>query len=214
MHLAALYSGVIVQGAVVTLELTIVSTVLSFLLGTAGALGRLYGPAWLRIAITAYVELIRGLPPILQLFIIYFGLTQFGLDLPPFTAALVWLVVYGTGYAIEVFRAGIQAVAEGQSEAATAMGMGFLSALRKVVMPQAFVLMLPPLTNFVIVQLKNTTLVYFIGVADIMYQAQLGADATEQPGTLYALAAAVYLVLNGGLSRFAARLERKAAAYR
>lgn len=214
MHLAALYGGVILQGAIVTLELTIVSTALSFVLGIAGALGRLYGPLWLRVAIMAYVELIRGLPPILQLFIIYFGLTQFGIDLPPFTAALVWLVIYGTGYAVEVFRAGIQGVADGQREAATAVGMGFFSALRKVVMPQAFVLMLPPLTNFVIVQLKNTTLVYFIGVADIMYQAQLGADATEQPGTLYALAAAVYLILNGGLSRFAARLERKAAAYR
>ncbi|MDA8344760.1 MAG: amino acid ABC transporter permease [Thermaerobacter sp.] len=214
MHLAWLYAGVILQGAVVTLELTVVSTVLSFILGIFGALGRIYGPPWLRTAILAYVELIRGLPPILQLFIIFFGLTQFGIDLPPFTAAMIWLVIYGTGYAIEVFRAGIQAVADGQREAATAVGMGFLSTLRKVVMPQAFVLMLPPLTNFVIIQLKNTTLVYFIGVADIMYQAQLGADATEQPGTLYALAAVAYLIMNGTLSRIAAHLERKAAAYR
>lgn len=208
------YLGVFFQGAVVTIELTALGVVLSLIFGVLLAIGRLYGRPWLKALISVYVEIIRGLPAILQLFIIYFGLTQFGVDLQPFTAAVIWLVLYGTGYAVEIFRAGIEGVHFGQSEAATALGMSRFTAMRRIILPQAAVLMLPPLTSFLVLQLKNTTLVFFIGVADIMYQANLGADATSNPGILYPLAALFYLAMNIPLGRFGSFLERRAAAYR
>lgn len=214
MALVGLYSGAILQGAVVTIELTVIATVLSLVIGVLCALGRLYGGRLIDRAVIGYVELVRGLPQILQLFIIFFGLTQFGIDLSPFEAALIWLVIYGGAYATEIFRAGIGGVPEGQREAAAALGMSSSATLRKIVLPQAVVLMLPPLTSFLVLQLKNTTLVYLVGVTDIMYEARQGADATEQPGTLYLMAAFAYVVMNGALARLGGFLERRAAAYR
>lgn len=213
MTIVSEYVGVFLQGAVVTIELTVAGTVLSLALGIILATIRLYGPGWLKTLIMGYVEIIRGLPPILQLFIIYFGLTQFGVDLDPFTAAIIWLVLYGTGYAVEIFRAGIEGVHFGQTEAAVALGMTRFTMMRRIILPQAAVKMLPPLTSFLILQLKNTTLVFFVGVADIMYQANLGADATSNPGILYPLAALFYLAMNIPLGRFGSYLERRAAAY-
>ena len=214
MHVAWLYLGPFLQGTVVTLELTVVSTVVALVAGILGALGMIHGGKILRAVLVVYVELVRGLPPILQLFIIFFGLTQFGVQLDAFSAALIWLMVYGAGYAIEVFRAGIQDVAEGQWEAARSVGMGYFTTLRKIILPQAFALMMPELTNFTVLQLKNTTFVFFIGVADIMYQAQQGAASTEQPQVMFVMAALFYLVLNGGISRIAALVERRLTAYR
>lgn len=213
-HLVSLYSGSMALGAVTAIKLTVVATVIALAIGILGAIGRLYGRWPIRAIITGYVELIRGLPPILQLFVIFFGLTQFGIDLQPFFAASIWLVIYGGGYSIEIFRAGIASVPEGQREAAAALGMSWFAMMRKIVLPQAFALMLPPLTSFLILQLKNTTLVYFIGVTDVMYQARLGADATEQAAIMYSMAAVIYIIINVPLSRLGSRLERRAAAYR
>jgi His/Glu/Gln/Arg/opine family amino acid ABC transporter permease subunit len=214
MHFVALYWGQFAQGGVVDVELTAIAVAVSLVAGILGAVGRLFGGRWLGAAIAAYVEIIRGLPPILQLFIIFFGLTQFGLDLAPFTAGLLWLAMYGAGYAVEIFRAGILAIHEGQQEAAEALGMNRWEALRAIILPQAWVVMLPSLTSFLVLQLKNTTLLYLIGVSDIMYQAQVGSSATSQPGIFYGMAAVAYLILNLGISRVGGYLERRTAAYR
>ncbi|MCL6453998.1 MAG: ABC transporter permease subunit [Alicyclobacillus sp.] len=102
----------------------------------------------------------------------------------------------------------------GQREAATALGLGRWLALRKVIVPQAFALMLPAITSFVVLQLKNTTLLYLVGYADIMYEARLGKDATSAPGVMYLMAAVLYLVMSLVIGRLGDRAERRAAAYR
>ncbi len=209
-----LYTVEMVHGAVLTVELAAGGTAVSLAVGAVAAVGRLYGPRPLRAAITGYVELVRGLPAILQLFVLYFGLTQFGVDLSSFTAAFVWMCFYGTGYAIEIFRAGLSAVAEGQQEAAAALGLGRVTAFRRVILPQAYATMLPPLTNFVVLELKNTTLVYFVGVHEIMFQARLGAGNSGNPLAIYLIAAAIYVVLNGTIGRVGAILERRTALAR
>ena len=214
MHVVILYLGVLLQGGMRDVELTIVSSILALMLGALGAIGRLYGGRIIGGAIYWYVELIRGLPPILQLFVLFFGLSQFGIDLNPLSAAIIWLVAYGAGYAVEVFRAGIMDVAEGQHEAATALGLDRKITMRKIIIPQAFVAMLPNLTTLIVLQLKNTTLLYLIGYADMMYQARLGADATAQPGPLYVVVAIEYLVLSAIISRIGSSMEKRAAAYR
>lgn len=206
-----LYAQEMVRGAVVTLELTAVGAVVSLAAGSVLAAGRLYGPRVLRSVIAGYVELVRGLPAILQLFVLYFGLTQFGFALSSLTAALIWMCFYGTGYAIEIFRAGLCAVPDGQHEASAALGLGRVQAFRCVVLPQAYSLMLPPLTNFVVLELKNTTLVYFVGVHEVMFEARLGAGNSGNPLAIYLIAAAIYVVLNVGLGRLGALLERRAA---
>lgn len=201
-------------GASRDIMLTVVTSVASLLLGVAGAMARLYGGRLLGGVVYWYVELIRGIPAILQLFLIFFGLTQFGIDLSPLSAAVIWLVAYGTGYAVEIFRAGIMEVPPGQREAAQALGLSSAKILRKIIVPQAWVSMLPNLTSFIVLQLKNTTLLYLIGYADIMYQAKLGIGSTSRPGVLYLMAAAVYLVIALVIAWLGLRMERRAAAYR
>ncbi len=213
MRIMAEYVGPLLHGAGVTLQLLLVGGGVALVLGLALALLRWYGPWPVRGVITGYIELMRGLPPILQLFIIYFGLEQVGIYFSAYGAALWWLLLLGGGYAAEVFRGGLESVAPGQKEAAAALGMGSGTILRQVILPQAVGAMLAPLTNFVVVQLKNTTLVYFIGVADIMYQARLGVGATSQPAPLYGLAALFYIVMTLGLTRLGAMLERRVQAY-
>lgn len=214
MHLVGLYFSPIAIGAIKDFILTIISTLLSFVLGILFAAGRLYAHPLIKMVIGWYVELIRGLPAILQLFIIFFGLTQIGINLSPLTAGLVWLVAYGTGYGVEIFRSGIMDVAEGQREAASALGLNWWVTMRKIIVPQAFAVMLPAITSFVVTQLKNTTLLYLVGYEDIMYQSRLGADATEAPGTLYLMAAVAYLIMSLVIGFIGNRMEKRAAAYR
>lgn len=214
MNVILQYLGVMLSGAVTTVELLLVGGGLSLVLGLVLALLRLYSPKPIRALVGLYIELMRGLPPILQLFIIYFGFNQFGIYFSAFTAAVIWILSLGGGYAAEIFRAGIAGVATGQWEAAEALGMRPWTTLFRVILPQAVASMLPPLTNFLVVQLKNTTLVYFIGVPDIMYQARLGVGATSQPAPLYAAAAIIYIVMTLLITRFGGFLERRVAIYR
>lgn len=214
MRVATLYIGVLLESGLKDVWLTVLSSMLALILGSLGAIGRLYGGKIIGGIIYWYVELIRGLPPILQLFLIFFGLSQFGIDMSPLSAAIIWLVAYGTGYTVEVFRAGMMDVSEGQYEAATALGLDASTTLRKIILPQAFAAMLPNLTTIIVLQLKNTTLLYLIGYADMMYQARLGADATSQPGPLYIIVALEYLILSAGISRIGNSMEKRAAAYR
>ena len=206
-----LYTREMLDGAVVTLELAIGGSVVSLVVGAIGAIGRIYGPKPLKALIYGYVELIRGLPAILQLFILYFGLTQFGLDIPAYWAAFLWMCLYGIGYAIEIYRAGLQSVHMGQHEATAALGLTRTDAMRKVIIPQAWVAMLPALTSFVVLELKNTTLVYFIGVEDIMFHARLGVSNSGQPLAIYGIAALMYIVMNGAIGRVGGHLEKRAA---
>ena len=196
------------HGAVLTVELAAGGVGVSLVLGALGGLARSRGPRWLRWLIVGYVELVRGLPQILQLFILYFGLTQFGINLSPFTAGFIWMCFYGTGYAIEIFRAGIGGVHPGQLEASTALGLSRFQSFRRVVLPQAVARMVPPLTTFVILELKNTTLLYIIGVPEIMYHANLLAS-NSQPLNIYLIAVGFYLVMNMTLGRLGAYVEDK-----
>ncbi len=206
---AGFYANEMLHGAVITLELTAGAFAVSLTAAAVLALVRVHGPKVLRAVVLGYVELVRGLPAILQLFVIYFGLAQFGFDLSAFTAAFVWMCFYGTGYAIEIFRAGIEAVPAGQTEAGTALGLGSIALNTRIVVPQAVAVMLPPLVNFLILELKSTTIVYIVGLHDIMFQARLGAANSGQPLTIYLIAAGFYIVMNVALGRVGALFERR-----
>lgn len=213
MHVIFLYLGALIDGGLKDVAVTVVSGAIALILGVLGALGRLYGGKVISTIVYWYVEVIRGLPAILQLFLIFLGLTQFGVNLSPLTAGMIWLVAYGTGYMVEVFRASIMEVGAGQHEAAAALGLDQRSSMRLVIIPQALVSMLPNLTTMMVLQLKNTTLLYLVGFADMTYQARLGADATSDPGPLYLVVAIEYLILAAIIGYFGRRMERRVAWY-
>ena len=214
LHIAALYTGSIARGAGVTVRLTVVGTAIGLGIGVFGAAARLRDRGVANAVATAYVELIRGTPQILQLFIIFFGLSQFRINLSPGGAALLWLSLYGGGYGTEVLRAGLQSVEHGQHEAAAALGLSPARTMLRVILPQAVAVVLPALTNFLVLQLKAASLLFTIGVAGIMYEAQLGVNTTTHPGVLFGMAALAFIIINVPLSRLGMYLERRVAAYR
>lgn len=196
------------------MRLTLLGTLLALAIGLLAAPGRLRPRTWLGRAVSAYVEVIRGTPQILQLFVIFFGLSQFRLNLSPGAAAVVWLALFGGAYGAEVFRAGLASVERGQHEAAAALGLTPWQAMRRVVIPQAVAVIIPTLITFLVLQLKAASLLFTIGVAGIMYEARLGVNTTNRPGVLYAMAALAFVLLNLPLARLGTYLERRVAAYR
>jgi His/Glu/Gln/Arg/opine family amino acid ABC transporter permease subunit len=204
MELIDLYSKYLpsfLKGLVVTLELTVTSTIVSVVLGLVGAFGRLSTRRVVRAASGFYVEIVRATPLLLQLFLVYFSLTEFGIVLSGFTAATMALGLFGGAFLTEIFRGGIQGVDRGQVEAALAMGMSDRQVMRKIVLPQAIRLVLPPLANQAIITLKNTSIVVTIAVPDLMYAAYNAASITYRSVEFYALAGVIYLAICYPLSR-------------
>jgi polar amino acid transport system permease protein len=203
------YGPYIAKGALVTLELTAAAMAVAIPLGLVCALMLLSGRRLLALPARIYVEIIRGTPAIVVLFLIYFGLPNIGIILSPFMGATVALGVLGGAFCAELFRAGIQGVPRGQVEAAHALGMGYRTTMRRVVLPQAARLVLPPLTNTSIQMLKDTSLVVTIGVADITFRAYNVATATFQAMPIYLIAAVIYLAMAYPLSLAVRMLERR-----
>jgi His/Glu/Gln/Arg/opine family amino acid ABC transporter permease subunit len=209
--LAQHYFPYILRGAIVTLELTAVALAGSVVLGLLLAIARLTHNAWLRGIAGVYIELIRAAPALLQLFIIYFGLTTFGIRLAPFAAAALTLGLIGGAYAAEVFRAGIEGVDRGQFEAARSLGMPAPLAMRRVILPQAAMLILPPFTNFVIAMIKDTSLALTIAVPEIMYRSYDAASQSFRSLQIYAMAGIIYVAICLPLAQLAKALERRKA---
>lgn len=209
--LAARYFPYILRGAIVTIELTLVALAGSIAIGLLVALARMRPSRWTRAPALVYIEIIRATPALLQLFLIYFGLTSFGIRLAPFTAAAVTLSVIGGAYAAEVFRAGIEAVDKGQYEAARSLGMPASLAMRRIILPQAAILVLPPFTNFVIALVKDTSLALTIAVPEIMYRSYDAASQSFRSLEIYAMAGVIYIAICLPLSQFAQNLERRRA---
>ena len=147
IDLAYRYFPYILRGAVVTLELTALALIGSVLIGLVVTLARMSPTRWLRGPAVVYIELIRATPALLQLFVVYFGLTAFDIRLDPFSAASLTLAVIGGAYAAEVFRAGIEAVDRGQYEAARSLGMPAALAMRRIILPNTGALTLPPVAR-------------------------------------------------------------------
>jgi polar amino acid transport system permease protein/cystine transport system permease protein len=167
----------------------------------------------LRILAIAYTEFFRGTPALVQLFVIYFGFPDVGFQPSPFQAAIIGLGLNGSAYLSEIYRAGIESIHRGQMEAALSLGMTPLRAMQYIVLPQALRTMLPPITNFAIVLLKDTAIVFAVGVVEIMALARNLVTETLQSAAVYLIAGALYLCMTIPMARFAARLERQRQAW-
>ncbi len=199
-----------VEAAGVTLILSILSMAIAIPLGMGLAVARLYGNRVVSRLAEAYVELYRGTPVLLQLYVIYYGLADI-IKLDAFSAAILGLGMNYAAYEAEVYRAGIQAVPRGQMEAAVSLGMQTPMALRRVVLPQAFRLALPSVTNDFIALLKDSSLVSVITVVELTKRMTIVAVDVRSwmiPGALCAL---LYFIMSYPLSLFARRLEARLA---
>jgi polar amino acid transport system permease protein len=200
---------ILAQGLRLTVLVTAGSLVLSTLLGLVWALMRVSGNRALSGIAKAVVNVIRGIPIIVQLFYIYFVLPDFGISLSAVQAAIIGLGVAYSAYHSENFRAGIEAVDHGQIEAAQSIGMGWWLTMRRAILPQAFKIVLPPYGNIMIMMLKDSSQASTITVAELALQGRLIASSTFQNTTVFTLVAALYLCMSLPLIWIVSRLETK-----
>lgn len=195
------------KGVRVTLELTGASLVVAVVFGFLLALARLSKLRVLDFVATAYVEIVRAVPVLIILFICYYSLAQAGLKLSGPVAAVVGLGgFYATLYG-EIFRGAIMGVDRGQKEAAAALGMPGSLTMRKIILPQAFFIILPPATNQLSNLIKDTSLVFTIAVADLMFQANAASANNFLPLDMLLLAGVIYFLFYLILSKLLARWE-------
>jgi polar amino acid transport system substrate-binding protein len=205
------YVRLLLLAAWTTVKLSFLSMPLAMLLGLIVAIGRLYGPAWVRWPLEAYVEILRGTPLLLQLFVIYYVMPQFtGVGLPEFWAGVLGLAINYSAYEAENYRAGLLAIPRGQMEAALSLGMSTPTALRRIVVPQAVRIVIPPVTNDFIALFKDTSVCSMIAVTELtgMYRFlfQSHPRLMLEFGLMTAL---LYLLMSYPLSLVARRMETR-----
>jgi polar amino acid transport system substrate-binding protein len=203
------YARLLLRAAWTTVKLSFASMPLAMLLGLIVAIGRLYGPVWIRVPFEVYVELLRGTPLLLQLFVIYYVLPQFtGIMIPEFWAGVLGLAINYSAYEAENYRAGLLAIPRGQMEAALSLGMSTPTALRRVIVPQAVRIVIPPVTNDFIALFKDTSVCSMIAVTELtgMYRFlfQSHPRLMLEFGLMTAL---LYLLMSYPLSLVARRME-------
>ena len=184
------------SGVGITLLLSVVSGVTSLLAGLIVALLRLYGARPLRLAVVLYIDSMRAIPVLVVLVWSFFALPILtGLTMPPFVAALVGLTVHLAAYAAEIVRAGVESVRPGQTRAALALGMSRAQIVRRIILPQAIVRMLPAFGSLLSITIKDTAIASVIAVPELMRQSETLAGQSFQPIEVYTFAMLVYFVI-------------------
>jgi polar amino acid transport system permease protein len=192
----AVFMTGLLEGTRITIMVALAGSALAVAAGLTAGLARLYGPAPIRWLAATYVEVFRGTSALVQLFWLFFVLPQFGLSLEPFTVAVLGLGLNVGAYGSEVVRGAIQAVPRGQWEASTALNMTRPQMLRRIILPQAFVAMVPPWGNLFIELLKATALVSLITLGDLAFRAQQMNQTTMRTIPIFTLVLLIYLALS------------------
>ena len=200
---SALYKALpsLLVGATVTLRITSLSIVLGLGIGIIAGLARVWPNAALRAVAGAYIELVRGTPLLVQIFLVYFGLPALGLNLDPFLAGVIAMGINSGAYVGEIVRGGIESIARGQMEAALSLGMTWHQAMYYVILPQAFVRILPPLGNEFIALLKDSSLVSTIAIAELTRTGQIIITRTFKSFEIWSGVALFYFVMTYLISR-------------
>lgn len=202
----------LLDGVAITLLLSVASGVASLVAGFAIALLRLRGPRWLRGPMVFYIDSMRAVPVLVVLVWTFFALPIVtGMTMSPFTAGLIGLTVHLAAYAAEIVRAGIESVRPGQTRAALALGMSHAQILRRIVLPQALVRMLPAFGSLLSVTIKDTAIASVIAVPELMRQSETVAGQSFQPIEVYTFAMLVYFVILYPVTRGVDRFYRRVA---
>ncbi|BAB03890.1 amino acid ABC transporter permease [Halalkalibacterium halodurans] len=196
-----------------TIPLTLISFTIGLFIAVLTALARISGVAPLKMVARVYVSIIRGTPLLVQLFIIFYGLPSIGVTIDPFPAAVIGFSLNVGAYASEIIRAAILSIPKGQWEAAYSIGMSYPQALKRIVLPQASRVSIPPLSNSFISLVKDTSLASLILVAEMFRRAQEIAATNYEFLLLYAQAGAIYWIICFGLSLVQGRIENRLDRY-
>lgn len=198
----------ILQGLGLTIKIYLVTMIFSLPLGIILSLGRISKNKLINDAIQAYTWIFRGTPLLLQLFFVYYGLPVIGITLSPFTAASLTFTINYTAYFCEIFRGSILGIDQGQYEAAKVLGMSYFQTMRRIIIPQALITALPPLTNEAIALIKDTSLISAIGMAEILRNSReiVTRDFSITP---FIICAVIYLAISTIVVVICKRLEKK-----
>ncbi|SFM03402.1 amino acid ABC transporter permease [Variovorax sp. OV329] len=201
----------ILEAAKWTLALSAIAFIGGAILGLIVALARTSENRTAQLLSTGFIQIFQGTPLLLQLFLIFFGAPVIGLDINPWIAAGLALILNSAAFLGEIWRGCIQAVPRGQIEAAHALNLSYLNRMRDVVLPQAFKIALPPTVGYVVQIIKGTSLAAIIGFTEITRAGQIINNATFQPLQVFTTVAAIYFVVCWPLSLLASHMERKRA---
>ncbi|SFR01573.1 amino acid ABC transporter permease [Desulfoscipio geothermicus] len=199
------------KGALITIELTVQAIVFGTFIGLFVALMKISRFKVLSILGGFYTWVIRGIPLLVQLFILYYGLPHIGIQLSPKAAAVMGLSICGGAYIAEIIRAGIQSIEKGQMEAALSLGMSYAQAMRRVILPQAYRRLLPPMGNEFIALMKDTSLVSVITMVELMRSGILLNTTYFRPMEIYITVGVVYLIMTTFFIYLISLLEKRLA---
>lgn len=205
------YFPFLVKAALMTLEISVLALILGFIFGLLAALMKMSRNTIIKSIAGFYVWIIRSTPLLVQLFIIYFGLPQLGLDLGPFVSGVLGLALNTGAYNAETIRGGILSVPSGQMEAARSLGMSSGRAMKRIILPQAMRMSLPALGNNFVILIKDTSLVSTITLVELTLEAQRLIGSTYKPFEMYIMAAFLYAVMTTATSLLLKGVERKMA---
>ncbi|OQM74115.1 hypothetical protein BFN67_22685 [Pseudaminobacter manganicus] len=202
------YMPFLLQGALVTVQISVLSMICAISLGLLVALGRLSNLRVLRAVLAAYVEIWRNVPLIVQLLVIYFSLPQLGISLPGFWAGVLGLSLNVGAYLSEVFRAAILSVEGGQKDAGLSIGMSRVMIYRRVILPQALRIAVPTIGGYFIALLKDSALVSYIAVNELLRHGTIVISNTFKSMEIYLMVAMVYFIISFISARIVAHVER------
>jgi polar amino acid transport system substrate-binding protein len=213
----ARYLPLLLHGAIITVQLTLISMLVAAMLGLPIALCRLYGPAPLRLSAIVYVEFFRGIPVLLLLYFLYYGLPVIaetyglpvGLKLQPMAAAILGFGLNYAAYQAEIYRAGIASIPIGQWEAGASLGMSRLHTFHRIILPQAIRVILPPSTNDMVALFKDTSIVSIIAVEELTKEYQILAKSSLKYLEIGLVTAVLYLIMSVPLGHLSRYLERR-----
>jgi len=207
------YYGFFVNGTAITLLLSFFGVTFGALIGVLFALMKLSGNRLLKSFSTAYIEVVRGTPLLVQLYIVYYGIPRLtGIDFEDLTLGIIAISLNSAAYVAEIIRAGILSIDKGQMEAARSLGMSHRMAMTNIIIPQAFKNILPALGNEFIVLIKESAIVSIIGIHDLMYNTDTVRGNTFRPFSPLVVAAAIYFTITFTLSKLLGILERRLRA--
>lgn len=200
----------LLKGALVTVEITAMSVGCGFFIGMVASLANLSKFRLVRLLAKLYVDIIRGTPLLVQIFLIYFALPMIiHTKINPFVAAVTACSINSGAYVSEIFRAGIQSIDKGQMEAGRSLGLNWMQTMRYIIMPQAFKRIIPPLGNEFIAMLKDSSLVSVIGFEELTRRGQLIIAKTYGSFEIWTTVAIIYLIMTMTISQLVGYLERK-----
>jgi len=207
------YGNMIIAGLAMTFFITLLSFILGFLLGLTIAITRVFGPKFIGMIFTAFVELIRGTPMMVQLFFVYYALPCLGIKLSPLLSALIAISLNSAAYQSEYLRMSINSIPSSQIEASYSLGLTKTQTILSIVIPQCIRIAIPALTNEAVYLFKYSSIAYFITVPELMYISMYIGSRTFCYIEIYTLIAIIYIVISIILTEISRRIEQKYSYY-